>query len=47
MGPVTRRVDIELGASYKEAHAKVLEALDGQRYFRLLDTLEALLAAPA
>ncbi|MHA7239168.1 CYTH and CHAD domain-containing protein [Arthrobacter sp. TMS1-12-1] len=46
LGPVERRVDVELGGSYREAHAGVLEALAGQRYFRLLDTLESLLAAP-
>jgi CHAD domain-containing protein len=46
LGPVTRRVDIELGADYQKAHAKVLEALNSQRYFRLLDTLDSLLATP-
>ncbi|WCI09186.1 CYTH and CHAD domain-containing protein [Arthrobacter sp. OVS8] len=46
MGPVARRVDLELGGAYQEAHAKALEALDGQRYFRLLDALEAMIAAP-
>lgn len=46
MGPVTRRVDIELGAEYQKAHTNVLEALDGQRYFGLLDALESLLSAP-
>lgn len=47
MGPVARRVDVELGSTYRTAHTHVLEALDGTRYFRLLDTLESLLAAPA
>ncbi len=47
MGPVTRRVDIELGADYQKAHQEVLEALDGQRYFHLVETLESLVAAPA
>lgn len=46
MGPVTRRVDLELGNHYRTAHTHVLEALDGKRYFRLLDTLESVLAAP-
>ena len=46
MGPVTRRVDLELGGAYQEAHAKALEALDGRRYFRLLDLLEAMIADP-
>ena len=30
----------------RKAHTKVLDALDGRRYFRLLDALESLLAAP-
>jgi CHAD domain-containing protein len=47
MGPVARRVDIELGAEYNKANQQVLEALDGQRYFHLIETLETLLAAPA
>lgn len=47
MGPVTRRVDIELGGDYQRAHEQVLEVLDGQRYFHLIETLESLLAAPA
>lgn len=46
MGPVTRRIDIELGADYQQAHAKVLAALDDQRYFRLLDKLDSVLATP-
>ncbi|MHA7288684.1 CYTH and CHAD domain-containing protein [Arthrobacter sp. MDT3-24] len=46
MGPVTRRIDLELGADYQKAHTKVLKALDRPRYFRLLDALESLLAAP-
>lgn len=45
MGPVARRVDIELGADYQKAHQQVLEALDGQRYFQLVETLESLPAA--
>ncbi|MDP9984744.1 CHAD domain-containing protein [Pseudarthrobacter oxydans] len=46
MGPVSRRVDLELGRAYQQAHATALEALDGKRYFRLLDALEAMIAAP-
>ena len=46
MGPVTRRVDLELGGAYQEAHDKALKALDGKRYFRLLDALDALISAP-
>jgi CHAD domain-containing protein len=46
MGPVTRRVDLELGGAYQKAHEKALKALDGKRYFRLLDSLDALITAP-
>ncbi|MFF2318254.1 CHAD domain-containing protein [Arthrobacter sp. NPDC058097] len=46
MGPVTRRVDIQLGADYEKAHTKVLEVLKEKRYFGLLDALDTLLAAP-
>ncbi|MEW1808910.1 CYTH and CHAD domain-containing protein [Pseudarthrobacter sp. NPDC080039] len=44
LGPVARRVDIELGGHYKKAHTRVLEELGGQRYFQLVEKLEALLA---
>jgi CHAD domain-containing protein len=47
MGPVSRRIDLELGADYKKAHQQVLEALDGQRYFRLVETLDAFPATAA
>jgi len=46
LGPVARRVDIELGADYQQAHDRVLEALDSQRYFHLVETLGSFLAAP-
>ena len=46
LGPVSRRIEEELGADYHAAHIKVLQALDDQRYFRLLDALDAFLAAP-
>jgi len=46
MGPVSRRLDIDLGHTYGEARAAVLQALNADRYYRLLDTLDALTAAP-
>ncbi|MHA7207889.1 CYTH and CHAD domain-containing protein [Arthrobacter sp. MDT1-65] len=46
LGPVGRRVDVELGGDYKKFRAQVLKALDGGRYFRLLDTLDAFVADP-
>ena len=47
MGPVTRRIDLGLGADYQKAHSKVLKAVDRPRYFRLLDALESVLATPS
>lgn len=47
MGPVARRVDIELGAEYKKAHRQVLGALDGPRYLHLVERLESFLTDPA
>jgi CHAD domain-containing protein len=46
LGPVSRRIEEALGADYHAAHVKVLQALDDPRYFRLLDALDAFLAAP-
>lgn len=46
LGPVSRRVQEELGADHHAARLHTKEALDGQRYFRILDGLDALLAAP-
>ncbi|MCK6211830.1 CYTH and CHAD domain-containing protein [Georgenia sp. EYE_87] len=40
------RVDTELGTRYDRAHREVLSDLDSPRYFRLLDELDALVAAP-
>lgn len=44
MGPVARRVEIELGHDYQRAHGRVLKALDSDRYFELVEKLEKLLA---
>lgn len=44
--PVAERVDRELGARYAQAHRSALRALDGERYFRLLDALDALVTSP-
>ena len=43
-GPVASLVDRELTARYLSAHDTVLSELDGKRYFRLLDALDALAA---
>lgn len=42
VGPVTRRLRRDLQESYRSAHRQVLQTLDSDRYFRLLDGLDAL-----
>jgi len=46
LGPVRRRVDLELGQAYRDAHKKLVAALDGDRYLALVTTLEAFVAEP-
>ncbi|MGH3913888.1 MAG: CHAD domain-containing protein [Pseudonocardiaceae bacterium] len=46
LGPVLRRIDLDIGARHRTGHAHLLEALDDERYRRLLDTLDELLADP-
>ncbi|HYY10115.1 MAG TPA: CYTH and CHAD domain-containing protein [Kineosporiaceae bacterium] len=46
VGPVEQFVTETFAARYRAAHDGVLEALDSPRYFALLGTLEALVAAP-
>lgn len=46
VGPVLARVDDELGRRYADAHAAVVRELDGERYLRLLDRLDALVSVP-
>lgn len=46
LGPVRRRVDIELRGRHRASHRALVTELDGARYFRLLDALEALVAQP-
>jgi CHAD domain-containing protein len=46
VGPVQRRVDLELSNAYQEAHVVVVEALDGERYLALVLALEAFVANP-
>ena len=40
MGPVSRRLDEDLSATYSSGYTTLLEALDQERYFRLLDSLD-------
>ena len=46
LGPVRRRVDIELRARHRARHRELVAELGGARYFRLLDALDALAAEP-
>ncbi|CAN5325231.1 CYTH and CHAD domain-containing protein [soil metagenome] len=44
LGPVARRIDEQLATSYRDAHLAAMTALSSTRYFRLLDSLDSLLA---
>jgi CHAD domain-containing protein len=46
LGAVVRRITVDLGGAYRDAHARVVETLDGERYLRLLDALDALVTSP-
>ena len=46
IGPVRRRLDRELGGSYRAAHERSVEAMQSDRYYTLVDKLDALVADP-
>lgn len=46
VGPVVKRLDDELAGEFHTGRAEAMQALSGERYFRLLGTLEALLDDP-
>jgi inorganic triphosphatase YgiF len=46
LGPVGRRVDLELGHRHRGALADLVAALEGDRYLGLLDALDELVADP-
>lgn len=46
VGPVARRLELELDARYRTAFGHMLTTLDEPRYFALLDRLEALALTP-
>ncbi|GLY33917.1 CYTH and CHAD domain-containing protein [Kineosporia sp. NBRC 101731] len=46
LGPVARRIQLEMGAEYRSAHESAVAELDGDRYLALIDELEAFVAAP-
>lgn len=46
LGPVRARIDTDLQGRYRDARKRLLAELDGARYFRLLDDLDALVRTP-
>lgn len=46
LGPVAARIEVELQSDYSAAHQALMEAMDSDRYFRLLDALEAVATRP-
>jgi CHAD domain-containing protein len=46
LGPVRRRIDLEMHNRHSAAHADLIAELDGDRYVRLLDSLDDLLSHP-
>jgi CHAD domain-containing protein len=46
LGPVRRRIHLEMHDRHRAAHAALIVQLDGGRYLRLLDSLEDLLSDP-
>jgi CHAD domain-containing protein len=46
IGPVARRIDDELSSAYQAGLDRAQRTLDSERYFRLLDGLDELVAAP-
>jgi CHAD domain-containing protein len=46
LGPVTARIDKEMNERHRVAHAELVQTLDDDRYLRLLDQLDDLVADP-
>jgi CHAD domain-containing protein len=46
LGPVLRRIDLDMGQRHRAAHGRLLETLDDERYRRLLVALDELVAEP-
>jgi CHAD domain-containing protein len=46
LGPVERRIVETFATRYRRAHDQALEEMDGERYFALLDALDALVTTP-
>ncbi len=46
LGPVARRIRLEMTNEYKTAHKSAVTELDGDRYLALVEALETFIAAP-
>src|SRR4051812_25062453 len=46
LGPVERRIVETFAGRYRRAHDRALEEMNGERYFALLDALDALVTTP-
>ena len=46
LGPVARRVDLELNEAHQRAYRALVETLDGERYLAVVGQLEAFVADP-
>lgn len=46
LGPIAARIEAELQSDHRKAHDALVEALNSERYFRLLDRLDALVDQP-
>jgi CHAD domain-containing protein len=46
LGPISARIEVELLADHRKAHDELVVSLRSERYFRLLDRLDDLIAAP-
>jgi CHAD domain-containing protein len=46
LGPISARIEVELLADHRKAHDALVVSLRSERYFRLLDRLDALIAEP-
>lgn len=47
LGPVKQRLDDDLSSEYRTGRDRGLEAMDSERYYRLLDALDQLARSPA
>jgi CHAD domain-containing protein len=46
LGPVIKRIELEMGERHRVGHAELVRALDDDRYLALLDAFDDLLAGP-